>query len=109
MLNYLDRGVIASNGVNGAPGDPGCLEHEACFSGSGIQYVTLPILVSEHLTHMQGLGLKKPLCLTLHVLVFLQCCRGDFKLSYFQDGVLSSAFMVGLVVASPIFANLSKK
>ncbi|CAM6039674.1 unnamed protein product [Sphagnum compactum] len=71
MLNYLDRGVIASNGVNGAPGDPGCLEHEACFSGSGIQ--------------------------------------GDFKLSYFQDGVLSSAFMVGLVVASPIFANLSKK
>jgi len=60
MLNYLDRGVIASNGVNGAPGDPGCLEHEACFSGSGIQYVTLPILVSEHLFHMQGLGLKKP-------------------------------------------------
>ncbi|CAK9197461.1 unnamed protein product [Sphagnum troendelagicum] len=34
--------------------------------------------------------------------------EGDFKLSYFQDGVLSSAFMVGLVVASPIFANLSK-
>ncbi|CAK9861006.1 unnamed protein product [Sphagnum jensenii] len=59
MLNYLDQGVIASNGVNGAPAAPGCLEHEACYSGSGIQ--------------------------------------GDFKLSYFQDGVLSSAFMVGLV------------
>jgi hypothetical protein len=70
MLNYLDQGVIASNGVNGAPAAPGCLEHEACYSGSSIQ--------------------------------------GDFKLSYFQDGVLSSAFMVGLVVASPIFANLSK-
>ncbi|KAH8948377.1 hypothetical protein BDL97_11G091400, partial [Sphagnum fallax] len=59
MLNYLDQGVIAINGVNGAPAAPGCLEHEACYSGSGIQ--------------------------------------GDFKLSDFQDGVLSSAFMVGLV------------
>lgn len=39
------------------------------------------------------------------------CCavhRGDFNLNYFQDGILSSAFMVGLLVASPIFASLSK-
>lgn len=35
--------------------------------------------------------------------------RGDFKLSNFQDGVLSSAFMVGLLVASPIFAFLAKR
>ncbi|KAK1275321.1 hypothetical protein QJS04_geneDACA015919 [Acorus gramineus] len=34
--------------------------------------------------------------------------RGDFKLSYFEDGVLSSAFMVGLLVASPIFASLAR-
>ncbi|KAH9712516.1 putative sphingolipid transporter spinster [Citrus sinensis] len=34
--------------------------------------------------------------------------RGDFKLNNFQDGVLSSAFMVGLLVASPIFASLAK-
>ncbi|KAH9664143.1 MFS domain-containing protein [Citrus sinensis] len=34
--------------------------------------------------------------------------RGDFRLNNFQDGVLSSAFMVGLLVASPIFASLAK-
>uniref|UniRef100_A0A453CGV2 Major facilitator superfamily (MFS) profile domain-containing protein n=1 Tax=Aegilops tauschii subsp. strangulata TaxID=200361 RepID=A0A453CGV2_AEGTS len=33
---------------------------------------------------------------------------GDFNLSNFEDGVLSSAFMVGLLVASPIFASLAK-
>lgn len=35
--------------------------------------------------------------------------RGDFNLSNFQDGVLSSAFMVGLLVASPIFASVAKR
>jgi MFS transporter, Spinster family, sphingosine-1-phosphate transporter len=34
--------------------------------------------------------------------------RGDFNLNNFEDGVLSSAFMVGLLVASPIFASLAK-
>jgi len=35
--------------------------------------------------------------------------RGEFKLNNFEDGVLSSAFMVGLLVASPIFASLAKR
>ncbi|XP_010531329.1 PREDICTED: probable sphingolipid transporter spinster homolog 3 isoform X2 [Tarenaya hassleriana] len=34
--------------------------------------------------------------------------QGHFNLNNFQDGVLSSAFMVGLLVASPIFASLAK-
>ncbi|KAJ0970084.1 hypothetical protein J5N97_022961 [Dioscorea zingiberensis] len=68
MLNYLDRGTIASNGVNGSRGT--CKESGICTPGSGIQ--------------------------------------GDFKLTNFQDGALSSAFMVGLLVASPIFATLAK-
>ncbi|KAK0605575.1 hypothetical protein LWI29_028272 [Acer saccharum] len=68
MLNYLDRGVIASNGVNGSLET--CDDKGVCKAGSGIQ--------------------------------------GDFKLNNFKDGVLSSAFMVGLLVASPIFASLSK-
>lgn len=67
MLNYLDRGAIASNGVNGHRGT--CTDG-ICKSGTGIQ--------------------------------------GDFNLNNFQDGVLSSAFMVGLLIASPIFASLSK-
>ncbi|KAG0605674.1 hypothetical protein M758_9G078900 [Ceratodon purpureus] len=70
LLNYLDRGTIASNGVNGVPGDAGCKKDETCFHGSGIQ--------------------------------------GEFGLTYFQDGILSSAFMVGLLAASPVFAHLSK-
>ncbi|RDX76549.1 putative sphingolipid transporter spinster-like 2, partial [Mucuna pruriens] len=67
MLNYLDRGAIASNGVNGSLGT---CEGGTCKSGTGIQ--------------------------------------GDFKLNNFEDGILSSAFMVGLLVASPIFASLAK-
>nr|POE99622.1 putative sphingolipid transporter spinster like 2 [Quercus suber] len=68
MINYVDRGAIASNGVNGSLGT--CTDGGTCTSGSGIQ--------------------------------------GEFNLSNFEDGVLSSAFMVGLLVASPIFASLSK-
>ncbi|KAJ8765794.1 hypothetical protein K2173_014916 [Erythroxylum novogranatense] len=68
MLNYVDRGAIASNGVNGSLST--CDDKGICTAGSGIQ--------------------------------------GDFKLNNFQDGVLSSAFMVGLLVASPIFASLAK-
>ncbi|CAN1342837.1 Probable sphingolipid transporter spinster homolog 3 [Linum perenne] len=68
MLNYLDRGAIASNGVNGSLET--CDETGICSSATGIQ--------------------------------------GDFKLNNFQDGVLSSAFMVGLLLASPVFASLAK-
>ncbi|KAH0923020.1 hypothetical protein HID58_023038 [Brassica napus] len=68
LINYIDRGAIASNGVNGSLGT--CTSTGTCSSGSGIQ--------------------------------------GDFNLSNFQDGVLSSAFMVGLLVASPIFASVAK-
>ncbi|KMZ72934.1 Spinster-like protein [Zostera marina] len=68
LLNYVDRGAIASNGVNGSIEN--CTESGICTSGNGIQ--------------------------------------GDFKLSFFEDGVLSSAFMVGLLLFSPIFASLAK-
>ncbi|XP_016449359.1 putative sphingolipid transporter spinster homolog 2 isoform X1 [Nicotiana tabacum] len=68
LLNYVDRGTIASNGVNGSRKT--CTKTGTCSPGSGIQ--------------------------------------GEFDLSNFQDGVISSAFMVGLLVASPIFASLSK-
>jgi hypothetical protein len=35
MINYVDRGAIASNGVNGSLGT--CTESGICTSGSGIQ------------------------------------------------------------------------
>ncbi|KAF6157903.1 hypothetical protein GIB67_015219 [Kingdonia uniflora] len=68
MLNYVDRGAIASNGVNGSPRK--CGNDGTCLAGTGLQ--------------------------------------GYLKLNNFQDGILSSAFMVGLLVASPIFATLAK-
>ena len=34
--------------------------------------------------------------------------QGEFQLSKFQDGVLPAAFMVGLLVASLVFAELCK-
>ncbi|KAI4296486.1 hypothetical protein L6164_036439 [Bauhinia variegata] len=68
LITYLDRGAIASNGVNGSLGT--CSKNGTCTHGTGIQ--------------------------------------GDFNLSNFEDGILSSAFMVGLLVASPIFASLAK-
>lgn len=68
LINYVDRGAIASNGVNGSLGS--CTESGVCTSGTGIQ--------------------------------------GEFNLNNFEDGVLSSAFMVGLLVASPIFASLAR-
>ncbi|KAK8494173.1 hypothetical protein V6N11_002242 [Hibiscus sabdariffa] len=68
MINYVDRGAIASNGVNGSGGT--CDDKGICKSGTGIQ--------------------------------------GEFELTNFQDGLLSSAFMVGLLLASPIFASLAK-
>ncbi|XP_071736932.1 probable sphingolipid transporter spinster homolog 2 [Rutidosis leptorrhynchoides] len=68
LVNYVDRGAIASNGVNGSPRS--CTESGVCSDGSGIQ--------------------------------------GDFDLTNFRDGVISSAFMVGLLIASPIFASLAK-
>ncbi|XP_027774498.1 probable sphingolipid transporter spinster homolog 2 isoform X2 [Solanum pennellii] len=69
LINYVDRGSIASNGVNGNRRT--CTKDGTCSSGSGIQ--------------------------------------GEFNLSNFQDGVISSAFMVGLLVASPIFASFAKR
>eukprot|EP00897_Mesotaenium_endlicherianum_P008612 jgi/Mesen1/777/ME000110S_11044 len=70
MINYIDRGAIASNGVNGSPAESGCQPGATCHAGTGIQ--------------------------------------GEFALSNFQDGLLPAAFMVGLLAACPIFAELSK-
>ncbi|KAI3888886.1 hypothetical protein MKX03_036070 [Papaver bracteatum] len=68
LLNYVDRGVIASTGVNGTRKI--CKETGECIAGTGIQ--------------------------------------GDFNLTNSEDGLLPSAFMVGLLVASPIFPFLAK-
>ncbi|CAL1409793.1 unnamed protein product [Linum trigynum] len=68
LINYMERGAMASNGVNGSPKT--CTANGTCTAGTGIQ--------------------------------------GEFNLSNFEDGVLSSAFVVGLLIGCPIFASLSK-
>ncbi|CAI0556380.1 unnamed protein product [Linum tenue] len=65
----MERGAMASNGVNGSPKT--CTANGTCTAGTGIQ--------------------------------------GEFNLSNFEDGVLSSAFVVGLLIGCPIFASLSKR
>ena len=42
------------------------------------------------------------------ITILMVFCRGDFGLSNLQDGVLSSTFLVGLLMASPVFAYLAK-
>lgn len=37
LINYVDRGAIASNGVNGTLAT--CTESGVCTAGTGIQYV----------------------------------------------------------------------
>lgn len=65
VMVYLDRGVIASNGVNGKS------RIDAPPEGTGIQ--------------------------------------GDFDLTKRQDGFLPTAFLVGLLIASPIFSEACKR
>ncbi|CAH2061449.1 unnamed protein product [Thlaspi arvense] len=74
LLNYMDRGAIASNGVN--DNIRTCNDKGKCNPATGIQ----------------------PKALLRH-----------FNRSNFEDGVLSSSFMVGLLIASPIFASLAKR
>ncbi|XP_076951351.1 putative sphingolipid transporter spinster homolog 2 [Bidens hawaiensis] len=46
--------------------------------------------------------------LELHLSEDMVHDRGDFDLNNFRDGVISSALLVGVLVASPIFASLAK-
>lgn len=79
-----------------------CLLFFTCLNSSAIEYKFFSItFVCVHFFFQQG-----SLLLTDN-LIYLN--RGDFNLNNFQDGVVSSAFMVGLLVASPIFASFAKR
>ncbi|KAH9712508.1 putative sphingolipid transporter spinster [Citrus sinensis] len=110
MLNYVDRGAIASNGVNGSQRT--CDDKGICTSGSGIHNrVINPVFLvwsDTLIVWPYGSVLVTFSCLHVQLGNHKHQARGDFKLNNFQDGVLSSAFMVGLLVASPIFASLAK-
>lgn len=60
-LNYVDRGAIASNGVNGSLAT--CTDSGICTAGSGIQYALLPSLTLSFTTISHSL--PKP---------FYYCC-----------------------------------
>jgi hypothetical protein len=74
-----------------------------------VKYLELALLHSCLLVFNSGFQIMKHIIFSSSEcgVCFLDC-RGEFRLSYFQDGILSSAFMVGLLAASPIFAHLSK-
>ncbi|KAM7470563.1 hypothetical protein LguiA_008746 [Lonicera macranthoides] len=96
LLNYVDRGAIASNGVNGSAKT--CTESGICSAGSGIQ-------MGNFARDQDKYDGFYPVCDHMTISASFM---GDFNLSNFEDGVLSSAFMVGLLVSSPIFASLAK-
>ncbi|KAK9101084.1 hypothetical protein Scep_024514 [Stephania cephalantha] len=103
LINYIDRGAIATNGVNGSRGK--CTADGKCTPGSGIQNLSVGIHSFPALKFLVRFHLSSFLVLYL---LLRMASRGHFNLSNFEDGVLSSAFMVGLLVASPIFASFAK-
>ena len=97
MLTYMDRGVIASDGVNGKRSKshhkdlmPPLPSLDEGFQGHTIDNNSLSLSKQSPPSDSKGRGIQ-----------------GDFNLSNFEDGLLQSAFMVGFVVASLIFAQVS--
>lgn len=96
MLTYMDRGVIASDGVNGKRGkshqkdlfSPPPLDGH--FQDHTIDKNSLSLSEQSPSSNSKGRGIQ-----------------GDFNISNFEDGLLQSAFMVGFVVASLVFAQVS--
>ena len=92
VLLYLDRGAIASAGVNGSLDTRSCLPDADCI-------------------------LRNNTCVPRTSDLQVKCTmegsprhgfQGDFDLNGAQDGWLQSMFLVGLLVASPIFAFAAK-
>lgn len=127
-------GVIASNGVNGSPRT----EQLPQGSGIQVTKGDLPVLwvsttacgaVSPdcslnparpnssclHLRTGMAACLSQPTAvvppsrdLALAHRCIHCCTQGDFNLSNLQDGFLATAFLVGLLIASPIFSEACK-
>jgi MFS family permease len=77
-LIYMDRGAISSNGINA----DGVVQVRDLQKG--------PWSVGSH----------------SHASLFARS-RQDFDVSIVRDGLLPSAFMIGLLISSPIFASLA--
>ncbi len=92
ILLYMDRGAIASAGVNGSLDTRSCVPDATC-------------------------QLRNDQCLPLDPNSDVKCTmegspahgfQGDFDLDGAHDGWLQSMFLVGLLVASPLFAFAAK-
>eukprot|EP01025_Chloroclados_australasicus_P029842 TRINITY_DN29826_c0_g1_i1.p1 TRINITY_DN29826_c0_g1~~TRINITY_DN29826_c0_g1_i1.p1 ORF type:complete len:512 (+),score=48.85 TRINITY_DN29826_c0_g1_i1:188-1723(+) len=104
-LVYIDRGALSSNAVNGSRGTG-----EGNSGGTGIQgefnltlfedgLLSSAFMVSRAVNGSRGTGEGNSGGTGI---------QGEFNLTLFEDGLLSSAFMVGLLIACPLFAELSK-
>lgn len=93
ILLYLDRGAIASAGVNGSLDTRACLPVDHCALRNDT-CVALPDAPKDVKCTMEGSPKHG--------------FQGDFDLDGAHDGWLQSMFLVGLLVASPIFAFQAK-
>ena len=97
ILLYMDRGAIASAGVNGSLDTRSCVPVESCSltnTTASATCVPKPGSGPDVKCHMEGVPASG--------------FQGDFHLSGAEDGWLQSMFLVGLLIASPIFASLAK-
>lgn len=93
VLLYLDRGAIASAGVNGSLDTRTCVPVAHCELRNNT-CALLPDSPADVKCSMQGSPRHG--------------FQGDFNLDGAQDGWLQSMFLVGLLVASPCFAFAAK-
>mmetsp|Transcript_15234 Transcript_15234/g.38742 ORF Transcript_15234/g.38742 Transcript_15234/m.38742 type:complete len:338 (+) Transcript_15234:96-1109(+) len=120
MILYLDRGTIASSGVNGSLDTRSCVPSAACQLKHGkcvpITNGTTGVGFSSGDGIDTGLGLGLGIGANAYASVHCEMegsakhgFQGDFGLSSSSDGWLQSLFLVGLLVASPLFAHAAKE
>lgn len=78
MLNYIDRGTIASNGVNGSART--CSESGICTAGSGIQYVLLCSSLSRYIILAYIVSDKFPCFFDWFIIGSLFCMQSNANL-----------------------------
>ena len=101
-LPRVPAGVIASNGVNGSP------RTEALPEGRGIQARALRAagqISCNACSAIEFFAFCRAPRIARRPLLMLQ---GEFNLSNLQDGLLATAFLVGLLIASPVFSEACK-
>ncbi|KAI3725151.1 hypothetical protein L1987_64928 [Smallanthus sonchifolius] len=81
-----------------------------CYGGyEEIDFRVIPHIIDRNSNEIRPFFISFSSPLLYHRYSALRSSRGEFKLNNFKDGILFSDFMVGLLLASPIFAATAKR